>query len=145
MCIRDRKKEPWNGKVISIGLSSGFIEPVESNGLLSVHQMLLLFLRVMKDRTVITQFMRDTFNNRSNNAFDGFTSFVALHYAMTQRDDSDYWKHVGTIRYPYEQLTATVQETYLSESANFSNWTWDEQAMWCVTVSYTHLTLPTKA
>ncbi len=127
-----RKKEPWNGKVISIGLSSGFIEPVESNGLLSVHQMLLLFLRVMKDRTVITQFMRDTFNNRSNNAFDGFTSFVALHYAMTQRDDSDYWKHVGTIRYPYEQLTATVQETYLSESANFSNWTWDEQAMWCV-------------
>ena len=68
-----RKKEPWNGKVVSIGLSSGFIEPVESNGLLSVHQMLLLFLRVMKDRTVITQFMRDTFNNRSNNAFDGFT------------------------------------------------------------------------
>ena len=127
-----RKKEPWNGKVISIGLSSGFIEPVESNGLLSVHQMLLLFLRVMKDRTVITQFMRDTFNNRSNNAFDGFTSFVALHYAMTQRDDTDYWKHVGTIRYPYEQLTSTVQETYLAESANFSNWTWDEQAMWCV-------------
>lgn len=97
-----RKKEIWNKNVISIGLSAGFIEPLESNGLLSVHQFLVNFVRVMlnADRGVVTQYMRDNFNWISNNGFDVFRSFVNLHYALTQRDDSPYWKAVGNIRYP---------------------------------------------
>ena len=97
-----RRKEVWNKNVVSIGLSAGFIEPLESNGLLSVHQFLVNFVRVMHnaDRGVVTQYMRDNFNWISNNGFDVFRSFVNLHYALTQRDDSPYWKAVGNIRYP---------------------------------------------
>ena len=58
-----RRKESWKDNVISMGLSAGFIEPLESNGILSIHNFLLMFLRVMDQRKVVTQVMRDTFNN----------------------------------------------------------------------------------
>ena len=95
-----RRKEIWNGNVVSMGLSAGFIEPLESNGLLSVHQNLLYFITTMGDRNNITQYMRDMFNLQAGDAFDQFSSFVALHYSLTQRNDSPYWRAVSNIRYP---------------------------------------------
>jgi tryptophan halogenase len=115
-----RKKEVWNGKVISIGLSAGFIEPLESNGLLSVHQFLLFFTRVMSDRTVVTQYMRDTFNHGCSASFDVFASFVALHYALTQRNDSKYWNAVRNIRYPDNGLLYLMKDTFMSPTETFN-------------------------
>ena len=116
-----RKKEIWKDNVISIGLSGGFVEPLESNGLLSIHNHLLYFLRVLGNRTHVTQFMRDTFNNHANNRFDGFAGFVATHYAMTQRNDTDYWRYVSDIKYPYLDLLKATQVSYMEESANFQD------------------------
>ena len=81
-------------------ISRIFVEPLESNGLLSVHNFLLNFIRCYRGK-VVTQFTRDTFNNHCNHTFDSFASFVAMHYALTQRNDSPYWKHIQKIKYPY--------------------------------------------
>ncbi len=128
-----RKEEIWKGNVISIGMSGGFIEPLESNGLLSVHQFLMVFTRVMSKRKVVTQFMRDTFNNHCKFSMDGFASFVAMHYAMTQRNDSPYWRAVGEINYPYESMIKNTQITFMDESFNFHNKIqWAEgDGIWC--------------
>ena len=128
-----RKEKIWNGRVISIGLSAGFIEPLESNGLLSTHQFLTQFCRVMAGKDHITQFMRDTFNHNCHYAFDGFASFVALHYALTQRNDSPYWKAVSNIKYPYHDLLKSAQVNYMERSANFpTKMTWSNESLWCV-------------
>jgi tryptophan halogenase len=128
-----RKKEIWNGKVVSIGLSAGFIEPLESNGLLSTHTFLTQFCRVMAGKDHVTQFMRDTFNNNSNYNFDGFASFVALHYAMTQRNDSPYWRAVSNIRYPYNNLFKSAQINYMEQSIHFPiKITWESDSLLCV-------------
>lgn len=128
-----RKKEIWNGRVISIGMSAGFIEPLESNGLLSTHTFLTQFCRVMAGKDHVTQFMRDTFNNNANYNFDGFASFVALHYAMTQRNDSPYWRAVSNIRYPYDNLFKSAQINYMEQSVHFpTKMTWSNEALWCV-------------
>ena len=128
-----RKKEIWNGKVVSIGLSAGFIEPLESNGLLSTHTFLTQFCRVMAGKDHVTQFMRDTFNNNSNYNFDGFASFVALHYAMTQRNDSPYWRAVSNIRYPYDNLFKSAQINYMEQSIHFPiKITWESDSLLCV-------------
>ena len=129
-----RKKEIWHDNVVSIGLSGGFIEPLESNGLLSVHEFLLNFCRVMSDRTHITQFMKDTFNNHCNFSFDGFASFVGLHYALTQRNDSPYWRAVSQIKYPYDNMFKNAQITFMEESHNLHdkiNWKHGD-SLWCV-------------
>ena len=114
-----RKKEIWNGKVVSIGLSSGFIEPLESNGLLSVHTFLLFFVKAMGNRSHVTQYMRDTFNSEAGDAFDTFSSFVALHYSLTQRNDSPYWRAVSNIRYPKIGLLERCQRLFMSPSSSF--------------------------
>ena len=114
-----RRKEIWNKNVVSIGLSAGFIEPLESNGLLSVHSFLLFFTRVMDQRKVITQFMRDTFNHACNMAFDTFSSFVALHYSLTQRDDTEYWKAVGKIKYPDTGLLNYFKNLMTADTASY--------------------------
>ena len=130
-----RKEEVWKGNVVSIGLSAGFIEPLESNGLLSIHNFLLMLVRVLEDRPVHTQFMRDTFNNNCVYTFDAFASFVAMHYSLTQRDDSPYWKHVSQIKYPSHHMIQTAQINFMEESSNFGQkYQWHPlyEGLWCI-------------
>ncbi len=65
--------------VCAIGLSAGFIEPLESNGLLSVHEFLIRLIKVMKrgDDDTISQWDRDSFNKSCKDFFDEFTEFVS--------------------------------------------------------------------
>ena len=86
--------------VCSIGLSAGFIEPLESNGLLSVHQFLLYLLKVMiRDNGNLCQYDIDAFNFASKQFFESFAQFVSSHYALSHRDDTQYWKDISNKSY----------------------------------------------
>jgi tryptophan halogenase len=86
-------KRTFVKNVVAIGLSAGFIEPLESNGLYSVHEFLFKLVDILQ-RDDISQFDRDMYNSSVRSMFDGFSKFVALHYAMSHRDDTNYWKAV---------------------------------------------------
>ena len=81
----------WVKNVLAIGLSAGFIEPLESNGLFSVHEFLLEFCSQV-DRPKVTQWDRDVYNASIQKIYNNFAEFVALHYALSIRDDSEYWR-----------------------------------------------------
>lgn len=83
----------WKKNVVAIGLSAGFIEPLESNGLLSVHEFLLELVRHLTRETV-TQWDRDVYNTKVRSMFNNFAEFVALHFALTNRTDTPYWKSI---------------------------------------------------
>ena len=80
--------------VVAIGLAAGFLEPLESNGLYSVHEFLFKLLKTLQRRTV-TQWDRDAYNNTTLGMFRNFAHFVALHYALSNRDDTDYWRAIS--------------------------------------------------
>ena len=84
----------WVKNVVAIGLSSGFIEPLESNGLFSVHEFLICLLKNLQ-REKISQWDRDNFNYQCKHMFKNFAEFVGLHYALSHRNDTEYWKHCG--------------------------------------------------
>lgn len=95
-------KRLWVKNVCAIGLSAGFIEPLESNGLYSVHMFLVRLLRALDrdhDQHIVTQFDKDGFNWACRTMFDGFAQFVALHYSLSNRDDTEYWRDVGSRHY----------------------------------------------
>ena len=124
-----RRKESWKDNVISMGLSAGFIEPLESNGILAIHNNLLTFLRVMDDRENITQYMRDTYNNSCNQAFDEFASFIGIHFSLTQRNDTPYWQHISDMCYPNDRLLDRVQRNYTESSYKFGQlYDWADNA-----------------
>ena len=77
--------------VCAIGLSAGFIEPLESNGLYTVHQFLIKLIRNMT-RGEISQWDKDNFTFTCKYLFKNFADFVALHYALSHRKDTEYWK-----------------------------------------------------
>jgi tryptophan halogenase len=82
----------WVKNVVAIGLSAGFIEPLESNGLFTVHEFLTNLVKNLQ-RDKISQWDRDNFTFQCKHLFKGFSEFVALHYALSHRNDTLYWKN----------------------------------------------------
>ena len=80
--------------VCAIGLSAGFIEPLESNGLLTVHEFLRFLVKIL-ERPGMSQWNKDNFNHSCINFFASFAEFVAFHYALSNRTDTKYWKDIN--------------------------------------------------
>lgn len=81
--------------VVAIGLSAGFIEPLESSGLYTVHQFLISLCQLI-ERGKISQWDIDSYNMINFQQFNAFADFVAMHYALSLRDDSVYWKEIAS-------------------------------------------------
>jgi tryptophan halogenase len=79
--------------VVAIGLSAGFIEPLESNGLFTVHEFLDKLVKTL-ERGTLTQWDRDAYNSMTRIQYLSFKEFVAQHYALTNRDDTQYWRDI---------------------------------------------------
>lgn len=85
----------WVKNVVAIGLSAGFIEPLESNGLFTVHEFLWKLLKTLQ-RPEINQIEKDYYNAATFELFNGFAQFVSQHYALSQRNKTEYWKAVSS-------------------------------------------------
>lgn len=100
----------WVKNVAAIGLSAGFIEPLESNGLLSIHEFLMRMIRILgrDPEGYVSQWDIDVYNFACRKYFKDFADFVALHYALSHRDDTPYWRDIGNRN--YEPVMQTVNE-----------------------------------
>jgi hypothetical protein len=86
----------WVKNVCAIGLSAGFIEPLESNGLYTVHEFLFKLVRsLQRGNCTVSRFDKDTFNAACREQFQNFAEFVSVHYALSHRDDTKYWRANG--------------------------------------------------
>ena len=87
--------KPWNKNVVAIGLSGAFLEPLESNGLRFIHSHSLLISRMIS-RGHYNKFDQEAYNLEVKRDFDSFSSFVQLHYILTSRTDTEFWKFMST-------------------------------------------------
>jgi tryptophan halogenase len=97
-------KWAWEKNVVGIGLSNGFIEPLESTGLMLTHEGITKLVAALAMRNgVVTQFDVDLFNHAFQEQILGFKNFISQHYALSMRNDTPYWKEVsGGITYSPE-------------------------------------------
>jgi tryptophan halogenase len=79
--------------VVAIGFAAGFIEPLESNGLFTVHEFLDKLVKTLQRKTV-TQWDRDAYNMNTSRQYLTFREFVAQHYALSNRTDTKYWRDI---------------------------------------------------
>jgi len=87
-----RHERAWVGNCVGIGVSYGFLEPLESTGL-SLTQVALIDL-AREVALGLTDEGRDRFNRRQAEMFDTTRDFVLAHFALTTRDDTPYWRHI---------------------------------------------------
>jgi len=92
--IRHGKHEKgWVKNVIGIGLSYGFVEPLESTGLLTTHENIIRLIDILNRRGgYVTRMEKESYNVVTNDITDGFSKFISMHYAYSKRTDSEYWK-----------------------------------------------------
>jgi tryptophan halogenase len=83
----------WEKNVVGVGLSYAFIEPLESTGLFSVQEMLVLLFQTL-DNEQVNKMHVDWFNYMANLTMQSFKTFVTCHYTLSSRRDTPYWKHV---------------------------------------------------
>ena len=84
---------------MALGLSYGFIEPLESNGISStIKNFFSLTEQLFKRDLHVTQVDRDIFNNTVGNVnIDSLRTMVELHYILSLRDDTEYWKYTTEV------------------------------------------------
>ena len=93
------RRKAWNKNVIALGLSSGFIEPLEST---SIHLIMIAATRLIQNFPFggITDTIVDRFNTLSRREVEHIRDFIILHYKLTERDDSPFWRHCRDMEIP---------------------------------------------
>ncbi|NMP17795.1 tryptophan halogenase family protein [Thalassotalea sp. Y01] len=102
------RKEFWVGNCISIGLSGGFIEPLESTGLHIINIGAKLLATHLNEKHT-QQSTRDSYNRLMNGVYDDLKRFIVLHYCLTDRDDSEFWRYAQTTAQYSEELQRQLQ------------------------------------
>lgn len=99
-----RRIKAWNKNCVAIGLSSGFIEPLEST---SIHLIMTSIIRLMRlfPFDGIRQSAIDEYNHQAKAEVESIRDFIILHYCATSRDDSPLWRHFARM-----ELPATLQQ-----------------------------------
>lgn len=83
----------WKNNVVAVGLSFGFIEPLESTGLLTVQESLLRICETLHLET-INRIHVDSYNYVMRSIMHSFRDFVTYHYTLSSRRDTEYWRQM---------------------------------------------------
>ena len=96
-----RRRKTWVRNVVAIGLSSGFIEPLEST---SIHLIQTGINRLIEllPAGEISDATRDDYNARSAYEMDRVRDFIILHYHANQREGEPFWDELRAMEIPEE-------------------------------------------
>jgi tryptophan 7-halogenase len=87
-----RRREIWKANCLSLGLASGFLEPLESTSIHLIFASLFKFLDYFPDKDCNPQ-MAAEFNQLASAELEGIRDFLILHYCTTLRDDTPFWRY----------------------------------------------------
>jgi hypothetical protein len=86
-----RVEQHWAKNCLAVGLSQGFIEPLEATALHLVQETIESFVSAFTAGNYTAQHQAQ-FNQRINDRFDGIRDYISCHYKVNTRSDTNYWR-----------------------------------------------------
>lgn len=94
-----KRKRAWNKNCVAIGLSGGFMEPLESTSIHMVKTGIMRLISFFPDRG-FEQVDIDNYNRLTDKEYAQIRDFLILHYKVNARDDSEFWQYCRDMDVP---------------------------------------------
>ena len=94
-----KRPRQWIGNCVAVGLSAGFLEPLESTSIHLIQTAIERLIELFPDSGFDPADAAE-FNRIMGLEYDRIRDFLILHYCATERDDSDFWNYCRTMPMP---------------------------------------------
>ena len=94
-----RRAKAWQNNCVGIGLSGGFLEPLESTGVYLIQSAIIKLVELFPGGSGI-EANRNKYNQLMDDDFDSVRDFIILHYYANRREGEAYWDHCRTMKLP---------------------------------------------
>ncbi len=97
--VTGRRRKFWDKNCVAIGLSAGFMEPLESTSLHLIQTGISKLIALFPDKTM-PKVERDEYNRLLSDDYLHIRDFLILHYKVTRRNDTAFWDYVREMDVP---------------------------------------------
>ncbi len=132
-------EQHWSHNCLALGLSQGFIEPLEATALHLVQLCIEMFISKFEQGGLhcLAQHQqgREQYNSLVKQRFERVRDYIVAHYKLNTRDDSDYWRanrnnqhlsdslmHILDVWYKREDLAAEIERQQLNNHFDAVSW-----------------------
>ena len=113
------RRESWKGNVVGVGLSSFFLEPIESTAIAQLHVQGINIKLLLEASHIPFNLKAKRFNLNNNNAIDGIANYIEAHYLFSERKDSKFWRDVTSM--PLDRVHKDMLRKFADPSTHFDS------------------------
>ena len=92
-----RRERFWQHNVVGLGLATGFLEPLESTSIYLVQSGLGRLMELLQSGKPVKEASVNAYNTGLARQFERIRDFIILHYCLTERRDSPFWRDMATM------------------------------------------------
>ncbi len=97
--VTGRRRKAWVRNCVALGLAAGFVEPLESTSIQLIIDGIGRLVENFPDLDFAPR-LADEYNRKMMLQYEGIRDFIVMHYKLTQRTDSEFWRHCAALPIP---------------------------------------------